>query len=256
MGGEIKSQPDDPTTGLPGGAIKFRCFVGGLRQNSILRIRASEICPVTRQPRGYVMKASKSEEVGPIHPETIGQAGNSALPGGDVVGVDKIRDLLFGNQMQDYDRRFSMLEERFLQRFREIESESARNLGSFESSAKKQMESLAAELREEKDLRTDADKEIERTQREHNDTVEKRLRLTSEQLSRLERDQADRLAQEVQSLREEIKRRYDDLQHTLEKMFAELSSVKTDRNLLAGLFVEVARCLNQDVGQNLIAPPR
>jgi hypothetical protein len=29
-------------------------------------------------------------------------------------------------------------------------------------------------------------------------------------------------------------------------MFGELSSVKTDRNLLAGLFVEIARCLNQD----------
>jgi chromosome segregation ATPase len=174
--------------------------------------------------------------------------GNSVLPGGEVVGVDKIRDLLFGNQMQDYDRRFSMLEERFLQRFREIESETARNLSSFESSAKKQMESLAVQLREEKDLRTDADKEMERTQREHNDTVEKRLRSTSEQLSRLERDQADRLTQEVQSLREEIKRKHEDLQHTLEKMFAELSNVKTDRNLLAGLFVEIARCLNQDVG--------
>lgn len=33
---------------------------------------------------------------------------------GDVVGVDKIRDLLFGNHMQDYDRRFSKLEERFM----------------------------------------------------------------------------------------------------------------------------------------------
>ena len=194
------------------------------------------------------MKIAKSGEVGPIQPEATGQVGDSPLPGGEAVGVDKIRDLLFGNQMQDYDRRFSMLEERFLQRFREIESESARNLGSFESSAKKQMESLATQLREEKDRRTDADKEIERNQREHNDTVEKRLRSTSEQLSRLERDQADRLAQEVQSLREEIKRKTEDIQHTLEKMFAELSSVKTDRNLLAGLFVEVARCLNQDIG--------
>jgi chromosome segregation ATPase len=195
-----------------------------------------------------VMKTSKLEEVGPIQPEAAGSIGNNALPGSEAVGVDKIRDLLFGNQMQDYDRRFSMLEERFLQRFREIESESARNLGSFESSAKKQMESLAAQLREEKDLRTDADKEIERTQREHSDTVEKRLRSTSEHLSRLERDQADRLLQEVQSLREEIKRKNEDMQHTIEKMFAELSNVKTDRNLLAGLFVEVARCLNQDIG--------
>jgi chromosome segregation ATPase len=195
-----------------------------------------------------VMKASKLEEVGPIQPEATGQAGNSAFPGSEAVGVDKIRDLLFGNQMQDYDRRFSMLEERFLQRFREIESEAARNLSSFESSAKKQMESLAAQLREEKDLRTDADKEIDRIQREHNDTVEKRLRSISEQLSKLEREQADRLTQEVQSLREEIKRRNEDLQHTIEKMFAELSNVKTDRNLLASLFLEIARCLNQDVG--------
>jgi type I site-specific restriction endonuclease len=194
------------------------------------------------------MKALKSEVVESIQPEATGQMGNSSLPGGEVVGVDKIRDLLFGNQMQDYDRRFSMLEERFLQRFREIESETARNLGSFESSVKKQMESLATQLHEEKDLRTDADKEMERTQREHNDTVEKRLRSTSEQLSRLERDQADRLTQEVQSLREEIKRKHEDIQHTIEKMFAELSNVKTDRNLLAGLFLEVARCLNQDIG--------
>ena len=30
--------------------------------------------------------------------------------------------------------------------------------------------------------------------------------------------------------------------------FAELSNVKTDRTLLASLFVEVAKCLNQDLG--------
>ena len=66
------------------------------------------------------MKAAKSD-VEPIEPGATGQMGNGALPGTEVVGVDKIRDLLFGNQMQDYDRRFSMLEERFLQRFREIE---------------------------------------------------------------------------------------------------------------------------------------
>jgi hypothetical protein len=35
-------------------------------------------------------------------------------------------------------------------------------------------------------------------------------------------------------------------------MFAELSNVKTDRNLLAGLFVEIARCLNQEVGPKSI----
>jgi hypothetical protein len=48
-----------------------------------------------------------------------------------------------------------------VQRFKEIESETARNLGAFESNAKKQVDSLADQLREEKDQRADAD-EIER----------------------------------------------------------------------------------------------
>ncbi len=175
----------------------------------------------------------------------VAPAGNGQT-GGDVVGVDKIRDLLFGNQMQDYDRRFSKLEERFMQRFKDIESETARNLSAYELNAKKQVELLAAQLRDEKDLRADADKEIERTLREQTQTLEKRLRTMSDQLSQLERDFADRLGHETQSLHEEIKRRNEDIHHTIEKMFTELSNVKTDRNLLAGLFVEVAKCLNQD----------
>jgi predicted RNase H-like nuclease (RuvC/YqgF family) len=114
------------------------------------------------------------------------------------------------------------------------------------------VESVASQLREEKDLRADADKEIERTLREQNQTLEKRLRTLSDQVSQLERDFSDRLSREVQSLHEEIKRKYDDMQHTVEKMFAELSSVKTDRKLLAGLFVEVAKCLNQDMGPKAV----
>jgi vacuolar-type H+-ATPase subunit I/STV1 len=177
----------------------------------------------------------------------VGNVANGAA-GTDVVGVDKIRDLLFGNQMQDYDRRFSKLEERFLARFKEIESETARNLSAHDTNAKKQVDSLASQLREEKDTRADADKEIERSLREQNQVLEKRLRTLSDQVSQLERDFADRLSRETQSLHEEIKRRNEDIHHTMEKMFSELSNVKTDRNLLAGLFVEVAKCLNQDSG--------
>ena len=198
------------------------------------------------------MAKAKSDVEMLVEPVMATPSGNGAPPASEVVGVDKIRDLLFGNQMQDYDRRFSKLEERFLQRFKDIEAETARNLSAQESNAKKQTESIASQLREEKELRADSDKEIDRTVREHNQALEKRLRTLSDQLSQLERDFADRLTQEAQALRDELKRRNDDTQLTLEKMFAELSHVKTDRNLLAGLFVEVARCLNQEVGPRSI----
>ncbi|TPK67513.1 hypothetical protein FKO01_19135 [Mesorhizobium sp. B2-3-3] len=165
---------------------------------------------------------------------------------GEAVGVDKIRDLLFGNQMQDYDRRFSKLEERFLQRFKDVESEAKRNLEMYESNAKKQVDSLAGQLRNEKDARADADKEIDRNLREQNQALEKQVRSLSDQLSELEREVSDRINRSDHSLREEIKQKNESVQMLMEKFFSDLSNVKTDRNLLAGLFIEVAKCLNQD----------
>jgi predicted nucleic acid-binding Zn-ribbon protein len=100
---------------------------------------------------------------------------------------------------------------------------------------------------QEKELRSDSDKELDRSLRDHAQSLEKRIGQLSDQLSRFERDFIERLTQETQALRDELKRRNDDTRANVEKMFAELSGVKTDRNLLAGLFVEIAKCLNQDV---------
>jgi DNA repair exonuclease SbcCD ATPase subunit len=168
-------------------------------------------------------------------------------PGADAVSVDKIRDILFGNQMQDYDRRFSQIDERFQQKLRDLESETTRHLGTVETSLKKQLDSLANQMVQEKELRSDSDKELERNLRDQMQGFEKRIGQLSDQLSRFERDFIERVTQETQGLRDELKRRNDDTRATVEKMFAELSGVKTDRNLLAGLFVEIAKCLNQDV---------
>lgn len=186
-----------------------------------------------------------------LDPQTITEAAKAALASApasaDPPGVDKIRELLFGNQMQDYDRRFSVLEDRFQQKMRDIEGESSRSLGILESSIKKQLESLAGQVRQEQDLRADADKELGHGLRELIQGFEKRLAQISDRLAGLERDFTQRLGQESQTLRDEVRRRNDDTRATIERMFAELSHVKTDRNLLAGLFVEIARCLNQDI---------
>ena len=164
----------------------------------------------------------------------------------DAPGVDKIRELLFGNQMQDYDKRFSLLDDRFQQKLRDIESEAARSLGSLESSIKKQLESIAGQVRQEQELRAEADKALGRGLREQIQALDKRLGQVADQLASLERDFTERLGKESQSLRDEGRKRNEDMRATIERMFSELTNVKTDRNLLAGLFVEVARCLNQD----------
>jgi hypothetical protein len=179
---------------------------------------------------------------------TAAQAALAAAPvSADAPGVDKIRELLFGNQMQDYDRRFSVLEDRFQQKLRDLEGESSRSLGSLESAIKKQLESIAGQVRQEQELRAEADKELGNGLRELIQGLDKRLGQLTDKLGALEREFAERLGHESQGLRDEIRRRNEDTRATIERMFSEVSNVKTDRNLLAGLFVEIARCLNQDV---------
>jgi hypothetical protein len=186
-----------------------------------------------------------------IDPQQAIKAAQAALDGApattDAPGVDKIRELLFGNQMQDYDRRFSLLEDRFQQKLRDLEGESARSLANMESSLKKQMESIAGQVRQEQDLRGEADKELGRSLREQIQGLEKRVGQLSDQVAGLEREFTERLGHETQALRDEMRRRNEEARATIERMFSELSNVKTDRNLLAGLFVEIARCLNQDM---------
>jgi chromosome segregation ATPase len=165
---------------------------------------------------------------------------------GDVPGVEKIRELLFGNQMQDYDRRFDKLEDRLQQKMREAEDEAARSLKSTESSLKKQLDSMAKQFQKDKDVLAEADKSLDRSLRESLQALEKRVSQAADEIGRLEREYTERLEEASQDLREESRKRSEELHATIERMFSELSSVKTDRNLLAGLFVEIARCLNQD----------
>src|SRR5262245_49206777 len=180
------------------------------------------------------------------------KSGSSVLPSvgtlfADAVSVDKIRDILFGNQMQDYDHRFVQIDEHFQQKLRDLESETTRHLSNVETSLKQQIDSVANTIVQKKNLRSDTDKELERNLRDHAQSLEKRIKQLSDQLNRFERDFIERITQKTQALREELKRRNEDTRATVERMFAELSGVKTDRNLLAGLFVEIAKCLNQDV---------
>jgi hypothetical protein len=185
-----------------------------------------------------------------IDPQTIAAAHatlSNSPASADAPGVDKIRELLFGNQMQDYDRRFSMLEDRFQVKLQELEGESSRRLGGMEASVKKQLESIAGQVRQEQDLRADADKELGNSLRELIQGCDKRLGQVTDRLATLEREFTERMGHESQTLRDEVRRRSEDTRATLERMFSELSNVKTDRSLLAGLFVEIARCLNQDM---------
>src|SRR5262245_31205503 len=101
-----------------------------------MRIERNKPKKRLKKPLSYKETIHMATSTAPtIDPEAVkaAQAALESTPTSvDAPSVDKIRELLFGNQMQDYDRRFSVLEDRFQQKLRDQEGESSRSLGSME----------------------------------------------------------------------------------------------------------------------------
>ena len=82
--------------------------------------------------------------------------------------VDRIRNILFGSQMRDYDGRFQKLEERLAREASELRSELQRQLQALEAFMKGEAESMANRVKGEQSERAQA---IQQLAREMGETV-------------------------------------------------------------------------------------
>ncbi len=154
--------------------------------------------------------------------------------------VEKIREILFGSQIKNYEARFARLEEALARETSEIKDTMRRRLDSLEAFFKSETESLAARLKSE------------RAEREESfNNISSELKTAAAQLSKKILDLDNRLAQdhstarqelmnESRKLLDEIRQRNESLSALLETRVQELRHAKTDRSALAALFVELA----------------
>ena len=154
--------------------------------------------------------------------------------------VEKIRDILFGSQIKNYESRFGGLEDALARETAEIKDTMRRRLDSLEAFFKSETESLAARLKTERDEREGV-----------LNNVSRELKASSAQLSKKILDLDNKAAQdrsaarqelmaESRKLLDEIRQRNDSLSALLETRVQELRNAKTDRSALAALFVEMA----------------
>jgi hypothetical protein len=163
---------------------------------------------------------------------------------GGAGNVDKIRDILFGSQMRDYETRFSRLEETVVKETSEIRESNRRRFDQLEQYIKREFEALDARLKAEREDRSDSASQHSRELTELGETLRRRLRDLDDRGMTVERDLRSQLLQQSKELTEEMHSRLDEVATLLEKRFQELRHGKTDRAALATLFSEVALRLN------------
>ena len=174
----------------------------------------------------------------------------TADPAADAAGggnLEKIRDILFGAQVHDFEKRFARLEERLLKETADARADTKKRFESLESFIRKEVESLADRLKAEQGDRAESVKEIGRELREATKALEKRLVAQDESATKGQRELRQQILDQSKSLTEEIRNRNRETTTTLSRELTELRSEKTDRAALAGFLTDVAVRLTNDV---------
>jgi DNA repair exonuclease SbcCD ATPase subunit len=172
------------------------------------------------------------------------QSGAQDLP--ESGNIDKIRDILFGAQSREFERRMSRLDDRLSKETAGLKEDLRKRFESLEIYVKGEVDALSERLRSEQSDRLASLKEVARDLKETGIGLERRLGQLDDQATRSQRDIRQQILEQSKSLSDEIRQKYELVSAALEQQVRELRTDKTDRNALADLFTELAIRLNND----------
>ncbi len=199
------------------------------------------------------MSMAEKKQASPHFPEQIlddinksqtdGSTGGSLAEGGN---IDKIRDILFGVQMRDYEKRFTRLEERLLKESADLRDETHRRFDALETFVKSEFEAMTQRLQAEQRTRDESVQALTSDLQNTGKSFDKKLTQFEEETTRSQRDLRQQILDQSKTLSDEIRQKNAELSSALDREVAELTDAKTDRASLAALFTEVALRLNNE----------
>ena len=189
------------------------------------------------------------ESTSPLHKEggTQSQPTNGAGVEPDMGNIDKIREILFGGHMRDYDRRFSRVEEQLVKESLELREDTRKRFEALEAFVKAELTALNDRLQAEQRTRDDAVSGLWRGVHESSQALSAKLGEAQEQTARAHSELRQQILSQSKDLNDEMRRRQDEVTALIQREVADLNHGKTDRSSLATLLTEMAMRLNNDL---------
>lgn len=160
--------------------------------------------------------------------------------------VDKIRDILFGNQMRELDRKFAQLEDRIASDFSAARKENTNQVESLQSFVESEIEILTSKLSNEEKTRAaqldDVDDEIKKNVRQINEKVAELVK----SLDKQSRDTNQKILKQSQDFSGELSSQMDQTRKRMDGYNQELTVGKVDKTALAEMLSSLALQLNQE----------
>ncbi|WP_313920038.1 hypothetical protein [Tahibacter sp.] len=167
-------------------------------------------------------------------------------PAGADRNVDQIRDILFGGQMRDYERRFQELNQRIEADFEGLRQDQERRFAQLDKRLDEQVEKIGRALRQEVSDRAAATDDLETRLLQSARTQRSELTAAIDALNHELSSGEERLRAALAELDAALKEQAGRLTQSLTRSRDELRGEKVGRDDLAALLTEVALRLKGD----------
>jgi len=164
----------------------------------------------------------------------------------DEGNIDQIRDIIFGAQMRDYEKRFSRLEDKMMAETVTLRGETSHRLDALELYIKQEVGSLLDQICQERGEREDDTRHLSDELSKKSKDADKKHGQLQQNLNQSKSELSEALLEQSKSLMHEIQTVRDNLNATMNHSHEELRDDKADRRALADMFSEVAMRLNGD----------
>lgn len=157
--------------------------------------------------------------------------------------LDKIRDILFGEQARNHDRRFAQLEQHLIREASDLRSDLKRRFDELETYIKNEVNAVMERLTHEQETRSDA---VTKLAQELN-ALASTLTHTARQLDEKAVEGQARLQQQLVKRTDElvtdVQSRHAEITLALDRAVQDLQTAKADRAALAAILLEASKRL-------------
>ena len=164
----------------------------------------------------------------------------STADGAGGSNIDQLREIIFGGQLREYERRFARMEARLAKELADVREEARVRWTTLEKHVRDELESVTVELRAAQQARAAEERRLSQSIVDVAKGAEDRIVALTELVTRENRDLRAQLREQTKAITDDVQRRHADLLALAERDAVELRDGKANRADLSALFMEVA----------------
>lgn len=197
------------------------------------------------QAKPLAVVAKGLEEASRAEKTIEDSAGGNRAP--ELENLNKIRDILFGQQVQTHDQRFEQLERRLAEECADLRADFDRRMSSLESRLLNRLDSLTQRLQTEETARKDASVRLNQSITESERASERRASQLEGKINTVAHDLHTEIKHQTLTLKDSLEQQMYEILSELEKeTSARKRSTEAERTQLSKLLGELSKQLESE----------